>query len=901
MMTDRLPTESHASITGHSASAPQPSAPSDESTRYKLEYLPQGDENETLAATRADNTTPPELATLYIVPYFIWRREGSLPFEVQRARLLDSLSNVLDQMESRLIRSVTFGGGLSMLEDIEAVRPDLLDRLIKLHDQKRCDFGVFYVQTDESLVNGESLVRNLMQGRETVKQREIKTSRVAFLPGGGGHVPQLPQVLSGFDVSAVFVHHGLRLVHLPFSWSAPDGSSVLVLSADTDPSAAFDESLREQREVKPDGPFLWLYPAANVHSGLPPEIPLPTEYEGLSIYIDALRLSLPDTLRPGLRGELRIFPRRAGSYQHNGTLSTRGYLKQANARAESLLLHGAEPLLAMALNHGTLSHAENARALLEYAWRMLLRQQSQALIGGNCIDTVHDSQELALANVATLAQELIQRALQALPGVARSDSSPALESSVRETYLVAWNTHNWHVKQPITYALTLPKGMYPAQVLSPGGKAQAFVWREDSATLEFIADVPPLGYTAYTVTLSSTPPDESARPKVYNATHIHDLHGAALMIEHNRLTWRHLESGIEISDLLRFFDGGDAGDTYNYSPPHVDFVEQAQLVGTIQVEESPFYRRLILHHRMRVAPELNAKRQRERGLRLLELITSATFYNGLPGVYFKTTFSNTANDHRLRAHIRTGMRSESLLTDAPFGMTERKITPPADRNDSAPFSESYSGTMPMQRVAVIEDKTAGLALLTRGLTEVEGIQEGGQTTLALTMVRAVGWLSRSDLETRRGAVDAVKAVNGAQSLRPITAEYALVPVPPSDHASMLRAGQTFSAPLIVQQYDAAPEVGRRSYLSVTTGDPHAVVLMTALKPPQEGDGVVLRLLNPNDVELPAHFNCQRKPRAVTLLTLGEQPLDALKVNADGGFALSLPPHKLVTLKLEFED
>ncbi len=897
MMTDRLPAESHP---GQSAAQSQ-GVSADDSTRYTMEYLPAGDDSETLAATQLDKATPPELATLYVVPYFVWRRDGSLPFETQRARLLDTLSNMLDQMESGLIRSVTFGGGLSMLEDVEAVRPDLLDRLIKLHDKKRCDFGVFYVQTDESLVSGESLLRNLMHGREAVKQREIKISRVAFLPGAGGHVPQLPQILSGFEVSAVFVHHGLRLVHLPFSWAAPDGSTVLVLSADTDPAATFESALREQRDVKPDGPFLWLYPSANVHSGLPPEIPLPIEYEGLNVYIDALRLSLPDVLRPMLRGELRIFPRRAGSYTHSGTLSTRGYLKQANARAESLLIHGAEPLLALALNHGTLSHAENARALLDYAWRMLLRQQSQPMLGGNCSDAVHESQELALENVATLANELIQRGLQALPGVARSDTSPAPAADTHETHLVVWNTHNWHVKQPIIHPLTLPEGKYPAQVLSPGGKEQSFVWHEDTSSIEFLADVPPVGYVAYTIRLSSTPTDESCRPKVYNATHIHDMHGAALMIEHNRLTWRHLESGIEISDLLRFFDGGDAGDTYNYSAPHVDFIEQAQLVGTIQVEESPFYRRLILHHRMRVAPELNANRNRERGLRLLELMTTATFYNGLPGVYFKTTFTNTANDHRLRAHIRSGIRSETLLADASFGMVERKITSPTDRNDTTPFSESYSGTMPMQRVAVIEDKAAGLALLTRGLTEVEGIQEGGQTTLALTLVRAVGWLSRADLDTRRGAVDAVKAVSGAQSLRPITAEYALVPVPPTDHAAMLRAGQTFSAPLIVHQYDSAPEVGRRSYLSVTTGDPHAIVLVTALKPPQEGDGVVLRLLNPNEVELTARFNCQRKAHRASLLTLSEQPLNDLKLSADGSLELPLPPHKLVTLKLEFEE
>lgn len=897
-MTERPPGEGSAAASGQPAGVqPTPTQP-DALSRYNLEYLPAGDEAETQSATVPAASTQPELATLYVIPYLHWQHESAAPFEAQRARLLDVLARLIDQMEAGTLRALTFGGGLALLEDIDRVRPDLVDRLIKLHDKKRCDFGQFYIQTDEALISGESLIRNLMQGREVVTQRELKASRAAFLPQARGHVPQLPQLLTAFGVSSVFTPHGMRLVHLPFCWHAPDGSTVLVISADTAPDATFAAALKDQESVKPDGPYLWLYPAADSNSGLPVDLKLPVEYEGLDVYVDALRLSLPDELRPGLRGELRVFPRHAGSYTHAGTLSARGHLKQAHARVENLMLYGAEPLLALAMHHGKLEQPENPRALLEYAWQVLLRNQASPLIGGTSTDHVHEEQALAYHNVEIIAQEVIDRALEALPGVRHAHAQPS-PSEITETHAVVWNPHNWHVKQPVMLKLSLPAGRWPARVLSPGGKEQAFVWHQDSGSLEFIADAPPVGYVVYTITLDSTLPNDSHRAKTYNATHIHDAHGAGLMIEYNRLTWRHLESGIEVSDLLRFFDGGDAGDVYNYSPPTVDYVEQAQLVGAVQVEESPLYRRLIMHHRTRVAPELNAKRQRERGVRLIELTTTATFYQGVPGVYFKTTFQNTACDHRLRAHIRTGIQSETLVSDAPFGMVERSATPPTDTPRFDPHTESYSGTMPMQRVAVVEDKVAGLALLTRGLHEVEPLLEGGQITLALTLVRAVGWLSRDDLQTRRGAVDHIKPVSGAQSLRHYESEYALMAVPPGDHGAMLRAGQTFSVPLMVYQYDIAPEVGRRSYVSVTTGDTQTTVLMTTLKPAHEGDDVVMRLLNPYEITVTARLNCTSKPHRVTLLSLAEEPLSDVPIDPDGSVALTLPAHKLVTLKLNF--
>jgi alpha-mannosidase/mannosylglycerate hydrolase len=268
-----------------------------------------------------------------------------------------------------------------------------------------------------------------------------------------------------------------------------------------------------------------------------------------------------------------------------------------------------------------------------------------------------------------------------------------------------------------------------------------------------------------------------------------------------------------ISDLLRFFDGGDAGDVTTYDPPRVDVIAQADLMADTQVESAALYDRLILHHRLRVAPSLRADHIRVRGLKLIDLTTTATLYTDMPGVYFHTTFENSVADHRLRAHLKTGIRSEDVLADSAFGVESRRAVVAGPAFPEEPNLEGAVSTYPMHSLCAVQDESAGMALLARGLPEFEAVPEDGQLTLALTLVRAVGWLSRGDVRTRTAALGPTLAVPGAQCQRAIAAEYALIPTWPND-PTLLRTGCEFSATLQVYQYSQPPEEKQRSYLSV---------------------------------------------------------------------------------------
>src|SRR5689334_6353256 len=176
------------------------------------------------------------LATLHIIPYLAWEREGADTFETARAHLLDILVDLLQRMETlnneHPLSHVLLGGQTAILEDIAAVRPDLLALIVINNASRRLLLGPWYVPVDEALVSGESLIRNLLTARADSQRHGIQLLNIAYIPDGASHTAQLPQILRGFGMDAAFMRHTGPVAHLPFRWQAPDGSSILAVSHD---------------------------------------------------------------------------------------------------------------------------------------------------------------------------------------------------------------------------------------------------------------------------------------------------------------------------------------------------------------------------------------------------------------------------------------------------------------------------------------------------------------------------------------------------------------------------------------------------------------------------------------------------------------------------------------------
>jgi mannosylglycerate hydrolase len=762
----------------------------------------------------------PPMATLHIIAHMRWDREWYETFETCQARLLDQLAWLLDKMgnnpdDGDTLRFFLLGGQTVIIDDIASVRPDMVPLLVIFNAGGRLGLGPWYTQVNQQLVSGESLVRNLLMARVDAAKHGMKLLPIAFMPDAGVHVAQLPQILRGFNMTTTFINAEDPYNNQTFYWRAPDKTNVLVVQHDAPPPAADNHdrlmniSVQAQRRLRPEGPFLWLLDFDSVLSSavetlndLQERTNIPTSQIDLSDYLRILRRGLTDTLHGDVKGELR-----PPSYRQTppGTLSTRIYLKQLHHRVENKLLYAVEPWLTLALTHGDSKHMENASALLHQSWRQLLKNQSTVALGGTAIDAVHEANEVEYRRIDHSSDHVLKRALNALPGTPTQPGRNVNPNPTATTYVVVWNSHNWPLKQVVEVPLTLPEGYFPQKLRTPGSEdPQLFGWQPaaegDSHTgiMTFLADAPAVGYTAYTVELGDAPVEDIHLHREGSGRSIVNVNQETLTAENGRLTWKRGDSTLD--DLLNFYDGGDAGDAYHYCPPTEDAVMKADMVGAVRTVSTPVYERLVISHRMRVANALNDDRTRSRGVRLLELKTTATFYDHVPGLYLQTTVENSALDHRLRAHIRTGLDTASIYTMSPFHVERRGV-----------------GTVvAMQGGCAVHDGADSMALLARGLPEVESMHEDDQVTLALTLLRSVGWLSRDDLSVREGNLAPSIAVPDAQVQREVVADYALVSTPAGNRAALMRATQAYNAPLQAYQYDERPGRPRRSYVSVVS-------------------------------------------------------------------------------------
>lgn len=118
---------------------------------------------------------------MYIIPLFSSEREGRIPYERGRALLLDSAARLLEAMQAdqQPLKSLILGGQTILLEDIGALRADLLALLGIFNAGGRLSVGPHYVGLEGGLAHDEIFIRNLLLGHQDAKRLGLKPSRVS--------------------------------------------------------------------------------------------------------------------------------------------------------------------------------------------------------------------------------------------------------------------------------------------------------------------------------------------------------------------------------------------------------------------------------------------------------------------------------------------------------------------------------------------------------------------------------------------------------------------------------------------------------------------------------------------------------------------------------------------------
>ncbi|HEY6395693.1 MAG TPA: hypothetical protein VIX12_09765, partial [Candidatus Binataceae bacterium] len=90
-----------------------------------------------------------------------------------------------------------------------------------------------------------------------------------------------------------------------------------------------------------------------------------------------------------------------------------------------------------------------------------------------------------------------------------------------------------------------------------------------------------------------------------------------------------------------------------------------------------------------------------------------------------------------------------------------------------PGTEDVYSTVPHRTFTAVESEAGSAALMSRGLYEVEVRPGASGSTILLTLLRCVGWLSRSDLKMRRGGAGPELQTPGAQEIGEHRFEFAM--------------------------------------------------------------------------------------------------------------------------------
>jgi alpha-mannosidase len=248
---------------------------------------------------------------------------------------------------------------------------------------------------------------------------------------------------------------------------------------------------------------------------------------------------------------------------------------------------------------------------------------------------------------------------------------------------------------------------------------------------------------------------------------------------------------------------------------------------------------------------------------------------------------NATRDHRLRLRCRTDIESGITVADAAFGPVERE---PVNVPLEAAFVELPMQTAPLHRYVSLFGRHAGATLFSDGLTEYE-TTDG---TIAVTLLRSVGELSRRDLPERPGNAGWPAATPEAQCIGPFEAEVAFMlhgPRSPAVVDAIERAADDVLYPLVGDTLRSALEVPRPTHGFALEGSGLA---FSAAKESDDGEWLVLRCVNLLDEQVAGSWRFGRAVREAHAARLDETPIASLTVR-DNEIPFSAPPRGIVTI------
>lgn len=847
---------------------------------------------------------------VHIVPHMHWDREWYFSTEESRILLVNNMKEIMDMLENNPdYPYFVMDGQTAILEDYLAVKPQDKERIKKLVEEGKLIIGPWYTQTDEMVVGGESIVRNLLYGIKDCGEFG-DYMKIGYLPDSFGQSAQMPQILNGFDIKHSMFWRGCSerkgTGKTEFNWTSDDGSEVVVqmlplgyaigkyLPTDIDALKnrmekyfpVLDRGATTEHEILPNG-----------HDQMPVQKNIfdvieklkelyPDREFFLSRYENIFEQLEKESNRDTISGEFLD-----GKYMrvHRSIFSTRMDIKAANARIESKITNILEPLASIAYSLGFEYH----HGLIELIWKEIMKNHAHDSIGCCCSDKVHKE----IMNRFLLAEEKVDRLIEfykrkitdaiscekALDKLTIFNLMPYEREEIIRAQIITKmksfemvNDEDIKLDFQVIHKEEIDAGLIDRQIVHYGNYDPFMIY-----TIEFKDVVPAMGYKTYLIKES-----EFMIEKEYEAVNKIDNDFYEIEVNENG-TLKILDKKMNktFDNVLLMENGGDEGDEYDFSP----LVDEKLIFNThvkaeYSIKKNKFNNEIKISYRLDVPKNIESRKNNNLD-GYVDFNISINVPNDKARIDIVFDIDNQACDHRIRTYIPTNIASKFSVSDNQFGYIKRDVYDEAmDVWEKEGWDERPDSIYPMLTFVGLSDEEHGVAVLTNSTREFEIVGEKFDT-IAITLFRSVGFLGKEEMVRRPGRPSGIKLPTpDSQLIGNITIDFAIATHEKSTlEANVANMAKQYLTPMVTYNkmpYNAmklndSEVITPYSYSLLKQYDENLV--LSVIKKAEKEEGLIIRMHNPNEYEESTNILFDRSIKEAVKANLNERKIEKINI------------------------
>lgn len=523
-----------------------------------------------------------------------WDREWYFTKAETQVLLRNHMFEVIEFLEKNQDIIYVLDGQSVMLDDFIEFAPKWRERVESLVRRGALRVGPWYTQTDLLLVHGESIIRNLYYGmKKALEYGDVM--KVGYAPDTFGHSAQMPQIYSQFGIDSTFFWRGyseLKAEKSDFLWKGIDGSVIFGVNLATGyQGAKYLESDKDELKVRMDKIMKVLdnYSSGesrlimNGHDQMPIQKNIHSIMDNIREFYKGDKVSVSDfesyveslkgLVLESVEGELNHSKH---ARIHKTITSTRMDIKLLNTELEYKIYNVLEPLALL----GKELNIDYPHEMFEKCLKELFGAHAHDSIGGCNSDLVNRDIKQRLTQVKEILDTQIELYMRLISLASTEDEKNVVTlynylpyKRFGEKVEMEFITRTSDFKifdgdKEIDYLL-LEQEVVDAGLIDRQVAARLLDIKVFKSKVTFIIDeIDGLSvkYLSYEDGEShSLKEEKKAETSVENSLY-------KIYVENNRLNLLIKNEGRVIEDVFSIETSGDAGDSYDYSPPYKDLI-----------------------------------------------------------------------------------------------------------------------------------------------------------------------------------------------------------------------------------------------------------------------------------------------------------------------------------------